>query len=210
MKYGKLLFSSCCFYLISCRSSLGKQPNYCACSFTLVHLIGTYEEYYYIPKGDDRYWLEKVELVIDSDSYGLGIPSEWKENCPKTNKLLEKEQVTFDPLFYGKPFYPKYLPSEVSNTNNLFYNVDSSRIIIAFNIRASVLKLKETSNTNCNALVKKRYYRFFNCDNDAFFKKDILGLVNSDYLGNLTEKYIFEKKYSSVRNINSFKYETGD
>ena len=204
----KLLLLIAVFYLMSCRSTLGKQPDYCACSFTLARTIGTYEEYYYIPKGDDRYWLEKVELVTDSDSYGLGIPSEWKVYCPKTNKLLEKEQVTFDPLFYGKPFYPKYLPSEVSNTTNLFYNVDSSRIIIAFNVRASVLKLQEKANTKCNTLVKKWYYRFFNCDNDAFFKKDILGLVNSDYLGNLTEKYIFEKKYSPVRNINSFKYET--
>ena len=207
----KLLIAVFMLCLFACNSSLKKQSDYCNCPFTLESVAGTYEEYYHIPEGDNRFWLEKVLLVTDSYNYGLGIPYRFKESCSQVNTLLAKKQVKYNPLFfYAKSFYPKYLASEVSNTTNLFYNIDSSRIIIAFNVRMDVLMLKNKADKHCDSLIKKMNYSVYNSNDDVFLKNNSLGLINGEYIGNLSTEYISGKKYTPVKNINSFYYETGD
>lgn len=192
-------------FFSSCGRFKENPLNSCNCDFKLEEVIGIYEESYTVPSADNRFWLEKVVLVTTSGNYGMGIPSHLKEFCPKINKLLEDKE--YNPLFYGRDFYPKYSPGEVSKTTNLFYNADSSRILIAFNVRATVLRL-QSGQVHCLESVKKNYYKVFYAED--IFEQEPLGLINSEYIGALPEFYIRQKKYFPINNFQSFKYETGD
>jgi hypothetical protein len=160
------------------------------------------------PLDDSRIWLEKIVLASNNRLYGLGaINSVDIVTCSNLEKILQKDTLR---LFYGSDFYPKDVASEVSNTTNLFYNVDSSRIIIAFNIIAKVVRLNKKAKKHeiCVKMLQKWYYNYA-YDMSGVIEDEPLELVSATFTGSLSTYSMIQKRYTFAKDVKPFSYWTG-
>jgi hypothetical protein len=192
-------------FLYGCRDYKYRNQMFpCDCTFEAVTKQGIYEESYLQPKGDTRFWLEKVVLITDSGTYGYGA-TDCIDHCGSLRKWFPEDRKA---TFYGESFYPKG-PSEVVATTNLFYNADSSKVIIAFKIKATLLKLAKTKKREkCLKWLNTKYYSYA-YDQTDLLKNEPFGWVTGVFVDTLSRAELKQKQYSKASDAKPFSYWTG-